>query len=120
MSLKHLVARTWSFHAKKQIQSGNKQQEHASGRTIRSCLAIRGYASAAGVTLVRQSSHSALHNSWRKYLPSSTHRLKPVNKHTTTFALARNIQQPKRFVNFAHYDLKVVARHRLLAHLSSS
>ena len=31
------------------------QQERASGRTIRGCLAIRGYASAAGVTLVRQS-----------------------------------------------------------------
>ena len=42
----------------------------ASGRTIRGCLAIRGYASAAGVTLIRQSSNSALHLGWRKYLPS--------------------------------------------------
>jgi hypothetical protein len=36
-------------------QSGNMQQERASGRTIRGCLSVRGYASAAGVTLVRQS-----------------------------------------------------------------
>lgn len=61
-------------HSKRRenIQSGNKQQERASGRTIRGCLAVRGYASAAVITLVRQSSNSALHVGWRKYLPSST------------------------------------------------
>jgi len=39
----------------KTIQPGNMQQERASGRTIRGCLSVRGYASAAGVALVRQS-----------------------------------------------------------------
>lgn len=37
------------------IQSGNKQQERASGRTCHGCRSVRGYASAAGITLVRQS-----------------------------------------------------------------
>jgi hypothetical protein len=42
-------------------QSGNKRQEHASVCICPGCLVIRGYASAAEGTLVRQSSNSALH-----------------------------------------------------------
>jgi hypothetical protein len=52
------------------------QQERASERTIRGCLAIRGYASAAGVTLIRQSSHSALHCFVEEVSPVFHHRLK--------------------------------------------
>jgi hypothetical protein len=57
----------------KNIQSGNMQQESASGRNSRGCLALRGYASAAGVALVRQSFRALRCTvSWKKYLPSST------------------------------------------------
>ena len=55
------------------IQPGNMQQERASGRNSRGCLAVRGYASAAGVALVGQSFPALRCTvSWRKYLPSST------------------------------------------------
>lgn len=43
------------------LQSGNKRQERASVCVCPGCLVIRGYASAAEGTLIRQSSNSALH-----------------------------------------------------------
>jgi hypothetical protein len=57
----------------KTIQPGNMQQERASGRTIRGCLAIsrlrlrrRGCVGPAELPTLRCTV------SWRKYLPSST------------------------------------------------
>lgn len=57
---------------KKLNQSGNNQQERASGRTICRCLLLRGYAPAAtGSRSPAEIPLCAALTVWGKYLPSS-------------------------------------------------